>query len=71
MFLTLGGIIIILDILVSMFAVLLGKYDIATYYIVLGILYVLIFDSREVHYISKSDNENEDDDYEKEDNDND
>lgn len=65
MFLTLGGIIIILDILVSMFAVLLGKYDMATYYIVLGILYVLIFDNREVHYISKPDNE---DDEDKEDN---
>lgn len=67
MFLTLGGIIIILDILVSMFAVLLGKYDMATYYIVLGILYVLIFDNREVHYISKPDDD-DDDDEDKEDN---
>lgn len=45
MYITLTGIIIVIDIVVSAIAALVGKYDAASYYVLLGILFTILFTS--------------------------
>lgn len=54
MYITLTGVIIVIDIIVSCIAALIGKYDAASYYVLLGILFTILFTSSdtEEHYIS-------------------
>jgi len=45
MYITLTGIIIVVDIVVSAIAASIGKYDVASYYVLLGILFTILFTS--------------------------
>jgi len=45
MYITLTGVIIVIDIVVSCIAALIGKYDAASYYVLLGILFTILFTS--------------------------
>ena len=62
MYITLTGIIIVIDIVVSAIAALVGKYDAASYYVLLGILFTILFTSSdtEEHYISNDTGRNDD-----------
>lgn len=62
MYITLTGIIIVIDIVVSAIAALVGKYDAASYYVLLGILLTILFTSSdtEEHYASNDTERNDD-----------
>lgn len=62
MYITLTGVIIVIDIIVSCIAALIGKYDAASYYVLLGILFTILFTSSdtEEHYISNDTGRNDD-----------
>lgn len=62
MYITLTGIIIVIDIVVSAIAALVGKYDAASYYVLLGILFTILFTSSgtEEHYASNDTERNDD-----------
>ncbi len=62
MYITLTGVIIVIDIIVSCIAALMGKYDAASYYVLLGILFTILFTSSdtEEHYISNDTERNDD-----------
>lgn len=62
MYITLTGIIIVIDIVVSAIAALVGKYDAASYYVLLGILFTILFTSSdtEEHYVSNDTGRNDD-----------
>ena len=65
MYITLTGVIIVVDIVVSCIAALIGKYDAASYYILLGILFTLLFTGTtgtEEHYIPDDHNQERNDD---------
>ena len=62
MYVTLTGVIIVIDIVVSCIAALIGKYDAASYYVLLGILFTILFTSSdsENHYVSNDTERNDD-----------
>lgn len=62
MYITLTGVIIVIDIVVSCIAALIGKYDAASYYVLLGILFTILFTSSdtEKHYVSNDTGRNDD-----------
>ena len=62
MYITLTGVIIVIDIIVSCIAALMGKYDAASYYVLLGVLFTILFTSSdtEEHYISNDTERNDD-----------
>lgn len=62
MYITLTGVIIVIDIVVSCIAALMGKYDAASYYVLLGILYTLLFTGTEERYIPDNHNQERNDD---------
>ncbi len=65
MYITLAGVIIVIDIVVSCIAALIGKYDAASYYILLGILCTLLFTGTtrtEEQYIPDDHNQERNDD---------
>lgn len=62
MYITLTGVIIVIDIVVSCIAALMGKYDAASYYILLGILFTLLFTGTGEHYIPDDHNQERNDD---------
>lgn len=62
MYITLTGVIIIINIVVSCIAALMGKYDAASYYILLGILCTLLFTGTEEHYIPDDHDQERNDD---------
>lgn len=56
------AIILILDVIVGGIAALCGKYDAASYYILLGILFTLLFTGTEEHYIPDDHDQERNDD---------
>ena len=68
MYITLTGVILVIDIVVSCIAALIGKYDAASYYVLLGILFIILtilFTSSdtsdtEEHYVSNDTERNDD-----------
>lgn len=59
MYITLTGVIIVVDIVVSCIAALIGKYDAASYYILLGILFTLLFTGTDDHNQERNDDTND------------
>lgn len=64
MYITLTGVIIVIDIVVSAIAAWVGKYDAASYYVLLGILFTILFTSSGTgeHYVSNDTERNDDTD---------
>lgn len=59
MYITLTGIIIVMDIVVSAIAALIGKYDAASYYVLLGILFTILFTSSDTNDTERNDDTND------------
>ena len=59
MYITLTGIIIVMDIVVSSIAALIGKYDAASYYVLLGILFTILFTSSDTNDTERNDDTND------------